>query len=377
MSTAVKASIDGSFARHETFTIRYGWLKRAYDLITDPAYSVPETSRPRQVAHGQGDSRGHAQTLGSDFFYRDDDHTLLGVGKNMSRSIRFWMTATQLAEEDTTDPDNGRRSLMNATPFGHALLDDRVGLDPYLEDLGSWWLLHWMLVAPGGRMPVWWSAFHTFRPLTFTADDLIEHVHAQVEATSEWQRPRRPSDSAIKKDVLALLRAYAGSSGSRRRDKADDTIDAPMVPLSLIRPTDEEGVFRFGLGPKPALPPAVVAFACLHWLTLTSQQARTVSTASLASEQGGPGRAFRLTDRDLTALLTVAAEENDDLLSMSVTGGADGLNIVSPKSYGVIATDLLVRHYRAKGRRRAGGSDDSYAVAFPVPTQDELTVRSQ
>lgn len=334
MSVAIKNSIEGTFGRHETFTIRHGWLKRAYDAIV-------QTRIPGEAGN----------LIGSELFHLSDTHQLLGVGKNMARSIRFWIRATRLAEEldDNRDPDNRRRVLATITPFGQALLDTDDGLDPYLEDLGSWWLLHWMMLSPGGLLPVWWSAFHTYRGVSFTREQMLDHAISQVEATASWNEPKPPKSSTVKKDVLAMLRAYAGTSGSRRRDRTDDIIDAPLVPLTLIRATSENGKFRFGIGPKPGLPPALVAFTSLDFLRATGATAKSTLIASLASEPGGPGRAFKLTERDLVELLQRAADGNEDLITVASTGGSEALNVVAAEGYGMVAARLLWRHYRTLG----------------------------
>lgn len=337
MSVAIKNSIEGAFGRHETFTIRYGWLKRAYDQLQKTA--VPDNN---------GDE------VGFDLFHRDSVHHDLGVGKNMAKSIRFWMQAARLIEEldENTHPDHGRRVLATPTPFGEALLDHENGLDPYMEDLGTWWLLHWMMLSPGGMLPVWWSAFNTFRGITFTVEQMIEHAVSQVEATAAWNRPKAPKTSTVKKDVLAMLRAYAGTSGSRRRDQADDEVDAPLVPLTLIRQVDEK-TFRFGVGPKPGLPPAVVAFACLDFLRATGTTARQTLVASLASEPGGPGKAFKLTEADMSRLLAQAVEGNEDLITMVNTGGSDALAVETETEYGMVAANVLWRHYDRLGTNAA------------------------
>ena len=55
-----------SFAGHETFVFRYGWLTKAVEaVLSDP-----------------------------EIFSRDDAIVRLGVGKNMVRSIRHWGLAT-------------------------------------------------------------------------------------------------------------------------------------------------------------------------------------------------------------------------------------------------------------------------------------------
>jgi hypothetical protein len=321
MGLAVKQSIHATFGRHETFTPRYSWLKRGYDALA-----------------GGG---------GRYIFATYDAHHDLGVGKNQARSIRFWLQAFRIVEERKIE---GRREPTGSpTVFGEALLNDDFGLDPYLEDMGSWWLLHWMALSPGGYLPVWWAAFHTFPAQVFNVDQLVEHVQAQIDATSSWNQPKPPHTTTVRKDVLALLRAYAGTSGSRRKDTDDDGLDNPLVPLTLLRQTDELGTFRFGVGPKPGLPTAVAAFACLDFLARNGATSRQTLVATLATEQGGPGRAFKLTERDLTDLLARAAELHPDLIAMTISGGSDTLSVVSDEPLDLVGAWLLHRHYAALG----------------------------
>lgn len=329
MSVAIKQSLHAAFGRHETFTPRYAWLKRGYDAVADPNYVTNVAARN-----------------GEYIFNNDDAHHELGVGKNQARSMRFWLQAFRIIEEYRLEGQ--RAAAAEPTIFGEALLQDG-GLDPYLEDAGSWWLLHWMALSPGGHLPVWWAAFHTFQAVEFSVEQLTEHVQAQVDATSGWHQPRSPNPSTVKKDVLALLRMYAGTSGSRRRDTLDDDLDAPFVPLTLLRETDEVGRFRFGVGPKPGLPAAVAAFACLDFLSRTGNTARQVLVATLASEQGGPGRAFKLTERDLAEQLANAAQHHPDLLAVTSTGGSEALGVLSDKPFGMLAAEILYAHYTALG----------------------------
>lgn len=314
MSITIKASITPAFGRHETFTPRYTWLKRGFEAIRqDPG-----------------------------LFARDDAHFVLGVGKNMSRSIRYWLQAMRVVEEV---PSPNRR-MPNAVPtlFGQALLDTEHGLDPYLESPGAWWLLHWMALSPGGLIPVWWSAFHTFSAVQFTTDGLLDHISAQISA-SGWGEPH---PRTVRRDVLALIRCYAGGSGSRRADKVDDLIDAPFVPLGLLHSAAEHG-WRFGIGPKPGLPPAIAAFACIDFLSRTGHTSRQQLIATLASETGGPGRAFKLTERDMSGLLHRAAAEHPSLIAVSTTAGSEALVALGTDSLALVAAQIAAEHFRRLG----------------------------
>ncbi len=62
--------------------------------------------------------------------------TRLGVGKNMVRAIRFWIQAMGLAQPE-------KSGKLHPTALGDAILSNS-GFDPFLEDLRTLWLLHWV-----------------------------------------------------------------------------------------------------------------------------------------------------------------------------------------------------------------------------------------
>ena len=165
---------EATFARHETFHPRYGWFRKAYAAASDDPF----------------------------VFGRPDATVVLGVGKNMVRAIRFWGLAAKLIVEDS-EPANRRSPGLIPTFLGHALFD-KFGWDRYMEDPGTLWLLHWLLLAPPSRLPVWWLAFNEFDAVEFTDRELIDAASAQLKA-SAWGAPHQ---SSINKDVTALLRAY-------------------------------------------------------------------------------------------------------------------------------------------------------------------------
>lgn len=332
MSVSLKNSVVPTFGRHETFTLRYSWLKRGYDAVAEPDLAQKVTAFYDKTYY---------------IFNDPDAHHILGVGKNMARSIRFWLQACRVVEEVKVAGSRAPRG--RATVFGEGLLATDGGLDPYLEHAETWWILHWMIVSPGSYLPVWWTAFHSFPAVAFTTEQLLEHVHAQVEATAAWHTPRSPNPGTIRKDMLALLRCYAGTAGSRKRDLIDDQLDAPFVPLTLVRTTTDDRSFRFGVGPKPGLAPAVAAFSCLDFLARSGSTARQILIGSLAVEQGGPGRAFKLTERDLAELLEKAAADTPDLLQITSAAGSDALAILGSEPLDLVAAQVLHRHYVSLG----------------------------
>jgi len=297
------------FARHETFHPRYGWFRKAYNTA--------------------------ATTL--DGFSTNDAPVNMGVGKNMVRSIKFWGQAAKVITKDPDSP-NPRSSEMIPTKFGHALFDPANGWDPFMEDPGTIWLLHWMLLAPPSHVPVWWVAFNELHAVDFDDKTLEAVMTAQLEATSAWSSP---NPSSIVKDISALLRTYAPVVKSGRA-VFDDLLDCPLRELGLINHSAATGNHRFVLGAKPTLPDDIVTFSALDYLTRREHSGSTITLAHLANEPGGPGRAFKLSEQDLHLALARTASGIKALELLSPTG-AQQLSWSAPPSQ--IAIEVLNTYF--------------------------------
>lgn len=274
MSGALLAQYaDPAFARHETFHLRFGWLRKGF----------AEAQRDPEV------------------FTRPDATVTLGVGKNMVSAIKYWCQAYKVIEQ-AENPDRPRLPNWQPSAFGKQLLDED-GWDPWLEDPASLWLLHWKLLDQKSLAPVWWTAFNLFVPEQFEEHQLTDLV-VELTSAAGW---RTVNESSIKKDVDCLLRTFAIRRTGRQT--MDDILDCPTRQLGLIAPAiGEARSWRFVTGPKPSLPPAIVAYACLDFLSKVSTKESTISLARLASDPGSPGRAFRLTESNLYDVLVEASK---------------------------------------------------------------------
>lgn len=291
------------FARHETFHPRYGWIKKGFDAtIADP-----------------------------DVFHRDDAPVILGVGKNMVRAIRYWCLAFKVIEEV-----RGRRGMVKPTEFGNLVFSDQDGLDPFIEDVSTLWLLHWKLFAPPCQATAWYYAFNHFPRTEFTVADLTTGLIGFVEEAF----PRyRLAESSVKKDVACIVRMYG-----EPRDVSlvkEDTIDSPFTELSLIRRGLEKTQFQFSIAQKVNLPDAIVVSCCLEIAGRLSGEARTASLASLLYSVGGPGQVFKLDEQSLySAIERVAAKSTDVTLSETA-----GLVQLSFRDDPCVISERLIKSY--------------------------------
>lgn len=244
-----------SFAGHETFAFRYTWLKKGVDNLT----------------------------LDPELFQRDDAIVVLGVGKNMVRSIRHWCLATRVAEEE---PGTRARRLQS-TDLGTQLLSDD-GWDPYLEDEATLWLLHWNLASAGTKAATWYWAFNKFHEYAFTRVAMVEAL-TRFTQTLGWSDI---SESTIKRDVDCLVHSYL----PRRNDAAngDDPIECPLSNLGLLMQEPDGERLRFRIGPKPTLPPAVFAHALAVFWNQKCPERQTLELRQITGSEGSPALVFRL-----------------------------------------------------------------------------------
>lgn len=262
--------LHGSFGGHETFTFRYGWLKKGVD--------------------------GLAQQ--PDIFSQEAAMVQLGVGKNMVRSIRHWCLATQVIQEDEALPGTRTRPL-TLTGFGRSLLLGDAW-DPYLEADGSLWLLHWRLATNTVRATTWYWAFNRMKEQEFTRDSLLENLMHQAQ-NNNWSRVAAAS---LKADISCFLRTYtAGKRGPA--STAEETLDCPLTSLGLISTVGEgqHQRYRFQNGPKNGLPAAVFCSALLESWDRHHQGQQTLSLREIVHGEGSPGRIFRLDDDAVLAYL--------------------------------------------------------------------------
>ena len=272
------------FSGHETFPLRYGWLKKAFDAVQNCSNEIESKtifSRPEAIA---------------DF----------GVGKNMVLSIRHWATVTGVIPEAITKDD------ISTPPIGELIFGPR-GLDPYLEHASTLWLLHWKL-AGNPKKTTWYWAFNLYPNRVFERATLVNHLYKIAEEQG-W---RRSSLATIKRDVECFVRTYVPKRVSGKFG-FEDSVECPLTELGLIKAVGGRDGFQFVVGPKPSLSMGVFLYALEdYW---DHNQPNTLSLEAIAHEQGSPGRVFQLDEADLIRRFSVIEKLSNDNFRWSETAG--------------------------------------------------------
>ena len=181
---------------HETFPLRYGWLKKAYDAVADTSNPEPKRS----------------------IFLADDAIAHFGVGKNMVASMRHWASAVKVIE------DIGGRA--STTQFGDRLFSDD-GLDPYMEDPATTWLVHWNLCSNPFKT-TWFWAFNHFAAESFDREMLVKEL-VKLANKRGWARA---SPSTIKNDVACFVRTYVPKTPLGKASH-EDALESPLTELGV------------------------------------------------------------------------------------------------------------------------------------------------
>lgn len=268
------------FSGHETFAIREGWLHKGLKLLIEK----PELLYDEYVADW------------------------LGVGKNMSRSIRHWLAVTGLAERE------GRQAPLQETELGRLIYDR----DPYFIDIGTWWALHVNLVNAGDQVFTWSWFFNTFSHSRFERSMCINRLMRDVEKL----RPRPPSEKTIERDVACLLQSYARIIPTEDKDP-EDALECPFVELGLLSYFRTSRYYQVHQGEK-AIPTLLLGYALSKAFEEVREGEDTVdiSVREAATRPGGPGKAFVLTSEALLSLALQGenADQNKDIQVVGLAG---------------------------------------------------------
>jgi hypothetical protein len=273
-----------TFGGHEKFPFRHGWLKKGVDAAAeDPT-----------------------------LFSQNQALVKLGVGKNMVRSIRHWCLATNLLQEAA---GTGRIRPLWPTPLANQLLPES-GWDPYLEDIGSYWLIHWELTSNKARALIWRLLFAQFYIPEFTKSQLVSFCARQLESANIQVTPQ-----TVERDVDCCLRTYVMASRLQQGAFSEDSLDCPLAELELLRFSPGDNMYTFNTGPKATLPVHVFGYALFMFLRSFANTRRAVAVDDCLYYPGSPGQVFKLDENSLVEYLEALELLTDGRLRLQESTG--------------------------------------------------------
>ncbi len=312
-----EADFRPQFSGHETFPIRYGWLKKVRDAIALRA----------------------DDPLNRNVFVADEAIASFGVGKNMVASMRYWALATHVIEEKSKGNSKGPYAV---TPLGQALFSDE-GWDPYLEEPASLWWLHWQIAANPRPTTTIYFVFNHLNTTTFYREQLT----AEIRKYCVEIEYRDLADFTLKRDTDCFVRTYISRGG----DSEEEALESQMSELGLLQPIGKRDGFLLSRGPKPSLPNEVFLYGLVQF-AIGRPNSSSLNVETLAHDPGSPGRVFLLDEESLLERLAAIEELSGGQVTWSETAGLRQIFFkVDPKTINMKA--LLAGAYRKRRRLAA------------------------
>lgn len=306
------------FSGHETFPLRYGWLKKIFDAV----YELEGSGQKEQT---------------KDLFLSDSAIARFGVGKNMVASMRHWAASSYVIRGD-------KDKNIVTTDLAQLLLKDD-GLDPWMENTSSVWAFHWHIASSSGKATYIWL-FNHFNNNQFDRSLITQNIIDLCELTN-W----KASAATIKRDVECLVRAYVNKP-IKNDEFTEDQIESPFAELGLIQPVNRNDVFQIKRTSQPSLGNGAFMYALIDFWKKYTDTARTLSLETVAYEPCSPGRVLCLDEDSVADRLYAIEKLSNGVLTWSETAGLR--QIIANKPLNEInALDFLKVDYEEKVARKA------------------------
>ena len=270
MSTTNKAkSVKYTFSGHESFPCKSLWLKKGYDFVV-----------------AGNDFNSAEAVIG------------LGVGKNMVASIRFWLKAFGITEND------------QLTWLGNYLFGESKGKDKYLEDIATLWLLHFNLVfsEEATLYKMFFCGVQRERS-HFEREQVLTYVKlGMVEAG----KMTLFNENTVKKDIGVLLQNYT----LPRKPQSNEDYSSLLIDLDLIRQSSEGKGYYFNVDGKRKITKEIFLYGLLKLKEVEGD-----NTIAFDTIQERIGLVFCMQDYETIEMLKQLANEYSQNFAYSDVAG--------------------------------------------------------
>ena len=249
------------FRAHDTFFIRKGWLNKGLRTVNaDAGVFMGTKGNPMDV---------------------------LGIGANMVKALRYWLQAVKL----TSEPASGKKE-QSFTEFGQVVFEN----DPYIEEMGTLWLLHYQLASNKDDATAWYYFFNEFKATEFSKEDFVKQLSNYIRMNGE-----EVSERSLEDDYTCIINTYVSRMKSNpEKVQPESNIDCPFGELGLIDIANKKDkLYRKATPKKDMIHPLVV-------LAVIVYQANGKDEIKISAIQNDPcnaGKVFNLDIITLTALL--------------------------------------------------------------------------
>lgn len=280
------------YSGHESFSIRKNWLQKGLLNIS----SFQKTGKEHEL-----------ETMDE-----------LGLGRNMVKSLRYWLKATGLTDDEPKKKTFGLSSL------GKIIKEN----DPYIQENGTLCLLHYNLATNKENATSWYFLFNEFNMTEFSQEDFCR----ALEKWDEMNSDKKAALSSFQKDYDCIRHTYVSrfNDSSEFQEDPESNMECPLSSLRLLAQNDN-GEIKKTHPLKNIIPPVILYALILKIREEINESAKEVKLSSLLNETKSPGKIFNL---DSVLLMSLLSElENKNYLQIVRTAGLDVVRLKKEMSF--------------------------------------------
>jgi hypothetical protein len=304
-------------AGHEGFSCRFAWLPKVVRILPGSPKLFSSASE-------------------------DDAIVALGMGKNMVRSLRFWAQAMGVAAPSS----EGEGHVV--TTFGKILLGED-GLDEFLEDIRTLWLLHWNLSTNlNSPLLAWDYLLNRWHEPEIVPRAAINALHKEA-----IRQDAGLSCVTVEQHFDTFLHTYIPTR-SRKGEIKEDNLDCPLVELELIvkvgdretetSPNRREPIYSFRREEKPDITAEAFIYCLNDFWQKRHAADRTLTLKEVAHGHGSPGQVFKLPEENIRARVDELTRQTRGFFSYS----ASATQQLIIRQSGIDSTELLRSIYQVE-----------------------------
>ena len=279
------------FRAHDTFFIRKGWLSKGMRCVANkPDVFVARDENPMDV---------------------------LGIGANMVKALRYWLQAVGL----TTEPDKGKRT-QSFTELGKLIYE----YDPYIEELGTLYLLQYRLATQKEEATAWYFFFNEFTMSEFSREDFVIALQKYIKMHDE---ENAVAIRSLNDDFQCIVNTYLPRYKSNpTKISAENNIDCPFGELGLLDILNKKKkTYKKSIPASNTFNPYIV----LGVIVDNANNRKEISLNELLTAPCNIGRVFNLDS--ITMLDVLYQIERLGLIKINRTAGSDVIIIKNELSF--------------------------------------------
>jgi hypothetical protein len=287
------------FSGHDTFHCKEQWILKGVQLIENE-YSANIFKETRAIP-------------------------LLGVGKNMVRSINHWLRAFGVLNKE-----NKLSEFTN-------LLFVEERLDPYLENDGSLWLLQYYLCRTN-HSSIFQLIFSNYFSDKATLDFSEYQIFNYVNRFLVSKGLKEVAEKTFNSDFKVFIRTYV--SPAKNEKTVEDDFNAPLLSLNLVSDTGRknaanQAIYRLNRSVQDSVSSKVFAYCLLN-------EFENENSVSYDRIRKTVGSYLCLSNEGLEILIDMLCEENNEFIYKDDAGVRQ---LQFKNNSGNFKNKMLKKHY--------------------------------